>query len=207
MALPKHLQNAFAPDEVEFIAGNTKITIEPLVRLPEIDLMCGTFGPFIPPRKVQVPLWLAVQMKKRHHCNIDPPKWLTTENLRKCIQAEKDEETFSALPYHYMEISKMLLEVAEDNIRDVNTVKYLLKDLREQRQEKARKGLEYLNISNLEVDNLSFMEINEILPFIASAMDELRKMEDIRKDSENQSQYTVTQESGQATGDWELDVE
>lgn len=37
----------------------------------------GHFGPFRPPLRAQVPLWLALMMKQNNKCNIMPPDWLT----------------------------------------------------------------------------------------------------------------------------------
>jgi hypothetical protein len=37
----------------------------------------GDFGPFAPDEEVQVPLWLALQMKKNRQCKIKAPDWLT----------------------------------------------------------------------------------------------------------------------------------
>ncbi len=36
----------------------------------------GEFGPFRPQMSVDVPLWLAMQMKKACRCRIRPPKWM-----------------------------------------------------------------------------------------------------------------------------------
>ena len=33
-------------------------------------------GPFAPNRNLQVPLWLALVLKKRARCRIHPPEWL-----------------------------------------------------------------------------------------------------------------------------------
>jgi len=39
-----------------------------------------SYGPFTPPQKTSVPLWLAVHLKKKRKCRIIPPKWLSTRN-------------------------------------------------------------------------------------------------------------------------------
>ena len=38
--------------------------------------MQGEFGPFNPSMHSQVPLWLAVSLKQRQKCRIQPPDWL-----------------------------------------------------------------------------------------------------------------------------------
>lgn len=86
----------------------------------------GTYGPFIDNVPIQVPLWLALQLKKIGHCHISPPEWLTVgalvlsdrdytieqslaENLRQILKQEREELNFASLPSHYIEISELLL--------------------------------------------------------------------------------------------------
>lgn len=35
------------------------------------------FGPFVPPQKAKVPLWFALQLKKKRKCRIVVPNWLS----------------------------------------------------------------------------------------------------------------------------------
>jgi hypothetical protein len=37
----------------------------------------GDFGPFRPQIPAKVPLWLAIALKKRGKCRIQPPNWMT----------------------------------------------------------------------------------------------------------------------------------
>ena len=62
----------------------------------------------------------ARRARKRHarshahraqHCTIVPPKWMQFESLRATLAAEEENrEEFSALPFHYLEISSLLME-------------------------------------------------------------------------------------------------
>lgn len=76
----------------------------------------------------KVPLWLAINLKQRHKCRIEPPPWLSVGELPhlgenflwpdlQCIdeltekkEAEKAASTFTkmASPY-YMEVASLLL--------------------------------------------------------------------------------------------------
>lgn len=50
---------------------------------PPLCLRCsGTFGPFKPHRPAVVPLWLALDLKRRNLCDVYPPDWLTTAQLQ-----------------------------------------------------------------------------------------------------------------------------
>ncbi|KAI8374557.1 uncharacterized protein BYT42DRAFT_594593 [Radiomyces spectabilis] len=194
MALPRSHQTAFTPREIEFLAGNESIAIIPKYKLPRLDLIqvsmtrtAHPVGPFRPPVRTVVPLWLALLMKKNQKCSIVPPDWLTVESLTKRLEEEENHPEFSALPFHYMEMSQMILECASDDLPNASEVRRLLKDLRETRQFKARKGLGELDDKWLGMNNLSLMEINEIRPFFTRAFNEMRKLQT----NDDQSSYSL----------------
>lgn len=197
MALPKSIQqNVFTPAEIEFISEYEQITILPLQRMEAITLLEGTYGPFRPPITIKVPLWLAVTLKKKHKCSIQPPKWLNIETLKKKKQKEEEElEEFSDLPYHYLEISTILLDCASDDIPYSDEIKILLKDIREIRKRKIKYGLKELNSNNLNLDNLGLMEINEIRPYFSKAFNNIRKLEEVipnYQDSQSTQSYSLS---------------
>lgn len=76
MALPKALQGGITPDELTFLAEEDVVEIVPLFSMSRVRLLSGTYGPFEPPRRAQVPLWLALSLKKKRKCRIVPPEWL-----------------------------------------------------------------------------------------------------------------------------------
>ncbi|ORX49276.1 GINS complex, PSF2 component [Piromyces finnis] len=200
MALPKYIQQSvFTPSEIEFISEYEQITILPLQRMEAITLLEGTYGPFRPPLTIKVPLWLAVTLKKKHKCSIQPPKWLNIETLKKKKQREEEnEKEFSDLPTHYFEISSVLLDSASDDIPYSDEIKILLKDIREIRRRKTKKGLELLNSNYIQLDNLGLMEINEIRPFFSKAFNDMRKLEEILprfQDSQASQTYSMASSS------------
>lgn len=76
MALPKHLQNGLTPDEHTFLAEEEVIDIVPLFSMSKVRLISGIYGPFTPPSKATVPLWLALSLKRKRKCRIVAPDWL-----------------------------------------------------------------------------------------------------------------------------------
>ncbi|KAF9438983.1 DNA replication protein psf2 [Entomortierella beljakovae] len=56
-----------------------------------------------------------------------------------------------------------------DDIPSADSVRMLLKDLREIRQSKARGGVEHIDTTYLQMDGIGLMEINEIRPFFVKA--------------------------------------
>ncbi|KAI9492653.1 DNA replication complex GINS protein PSF2 [Zychaea mexicana] len=176
MALPRSHQAAYTPSEIEFLAGEEEILIIPTHSMPKLQFISGVFGPFRPPLKAKVPLWLALMLKKHHMCSILAPEWLSVDNLKKLLDDEETVAEFSPLPFHYMEISMMLLESAPEDVPNSEQIRRYLKDLRETRQSKARAGLAVLDDRYLGMNNLSLMEINEIRPFFSRAFLEMRKL-------------------------------
>ncbi|KAF9348906.1 DNA replication protein psf2 [Mortierella sp. AD094] len=177
MALPKHLKNGLTPLEIEFLAENEMIEIAASIDTrQDLEFLGGSVSALKPLQVNQVPLWMAISLKKKHKCNIVVPKWMTVDSLQRSIKEEQDADNFSSLPYHYMETAQILLENACDDIPSADAVRTLLKDLREARQSKARAGVDALGSSYLQMDGIGLMEINEIRPFFTKAHYEAEKL-------------------------------
>ncbi|KAM4093997.1 hypothetical protein ACB094_06G161300 [Castanea mollissima] len=136
----------FSAEEVEFIAEDEMVEIVPNLRMDALNFVCGDFGPFFPQLATQVPLWLAVALKKRGKCTIRPPQWMSVEKLTQVLEAERDSQrVFEQLPFHYVEISRLLFDHARDDIPDVYMVRSLIEDIRDVRFHKVETNLESLN--------------------------------------------------------------
>ncbi|KAL4836496.1 hypothetical protein H8958_022021 [Nasalis larvatus] len=96
--------------EVEFLAEKELVTIIPNFSMDKIYLIGGDLGPFNPGLPVEVPLWLAINLKQRQKCRLLPPEWMDVEKLEKMRDHERKEETFTPMPSpYYMELTKLLL--------------------------------------------------------------------------------------------------
>ena len=96
--------------ELEFFACEERILINPRVRLAELKFTCEAIDELQPLREVEVPLWLALFLKKRDKCQIKPPEWLEVDRLKATLaEARENEDKFSDLPFHYLEMAKLLL--------------------------------------------------------------------------------------------------
>ncbi|KAJ2359223.1 DNA replication protein psf2 [Coemansia erecta] len=193
MATTTRQRAGFTMPELEYLAQCEDVTIVPLYRMERLELVRGPVGPFRPPQKAQAPLWLAVMLKRANRCRIVAPKWLSYAHLHGlCKQEEQPESMFSRLPPHYLEIAHILLAAAEDDIVDSQDIRRLLQDLREVRQSKTREGLRMLNPMQLQMDNLSAAEINEIRPLFSRTFDMLRQLDSLAGASDQsqlQSQF------------------
>ncbi|KAK3706728.1 DNA replication protein psf2 [Vermiconidia calcicola] len=95
----------------------------------------------------------------------------------------------NALPYHWLELGHLLLTHASDDFDDPDTVRRLLRDLREVRMSKLRKGFRVLDAgAGVKMNGVGGMEIAEVRGFVGGVVDGLRKInrsrEESRKDRE-----------------------
>ncbi|KAM0752907.1 Psf2-domain-containing protein [Meredithblackwellia eburnea MCA 4105] len=160
------------PADIEFRSLEDDIVILPTLSLPAIPSLDGPrmmYGPLKAMQRTEVPLWLALHLKKKRKCKIITPAWLTIPELEETLREELQQGGFAALPRHYVEISKILLEVASNDMENPDKVRILLKDIREARQSKVREGLQAINSTHLAMPNLSQMELTELRPFFAGA--------------------------------------
>ncbi|KAK5967693.1 hypothetical protein GCK32_000569 [Trichostrongylus colubriformis] len=58
------------PEHCEFLAEDEMIQIIPRRNVPVLHLVCGDVGPLEAGIPVKVPLWLAVDLRRKHHCEI-----------------------------------------------------------------------------------------------------------------------------------------
>ncbi|CAK9135619.1 unnamed protein product [Ilex paraguariensis] len=171
--------SAFSAAEMEFLAEDELVEIVPNMRMDPINLICGDFGPFRPQIATQVPLWLAVALKKRGKCTIRPPEWMSVDKLTQLLEAERDtERVFQPLPFHYVEISRLLFDHARDDIPDIYMVKSLIEDIKDVRFHKIGTGLETISgrTNAVKLSNLSAMEVNIVRPFLAGALQTFYKL-------------------------------
>ncbi|MCD7464497.1 DNA replication protein psf2 [Datura stramonium] len=70
------------------------------MRMEPLNLISGDFGPFRPQIAAQVPLWLAVALKKRGKCTIRPPEWMSVEKLTQVLRMK--ETLKSSNCYHFI---------------------------------------------------------------------------------------------------------
>jgi GINS complex subunit 2 len=77
--------------------------------MSQIDLITGRCGPFRPLVKTQVPLWIALALKKHGKCTLLLPAWLEPDSLTTEVENEISRPDFSKLPFHWLEIASLIL--------------------------------------------------------------------------------------------------
>jgi len=168
------LNSQFTANEIEFLAEDESITIIPNFNLDTLSLINGDYGPFKPSIPIKVPLWLAITLKKRQKCKIQPPLWMDVEYLNERLKVEQTTNSCQDLPFHFKEIAIQLFNCASDDIVNVQEVRTLLQDIWNLRHSKLRQGLLLLdhNKPAYKLNNVSAMEVNSIRPFFIHAMNQ-----------------------------------
>jgi len=89
-----------------------------------------------------------------------------SEYLEGILKEEQTSDEFSDLPRDYLEVSKVLFEIASDDLNNPDKLRLLLKDIREARQSKIREGLGALNSVHLGVSTtLSTLTLSSTLVY------------------------------------------
>ncbi|XP_007887418.1 DNA replication complex GINS protein PSF2 [Callorhinchus milii] len=166
--------------EVEFLAEKETVTIIPNFSSDKIYLITGDLGPFNPGMPVDVPVWLAINLKQRQKCRIVPPAWMDVEKLEQMKEQERKEEPFTPMPSpHYMELTQLLLNHASDNIPKADEIRTLIKDTWDTRIAKLRLSADsFVNQqeAHAKLDNLTLMEINTIGAFLTESLNQMHKL-------------------------------
>uniref|UniRef100_A0A8C2YDC5 DNA replication complex GINS protein PSF2 n=1 Tax=Coturnix japonica TaxID=93934 RepID=A0A8C2YDC5_COTJA len=161
------------PAEAEFMAEKELVTIVPSFSMDTVHLIGGDLGPFNPGLPVEVPVWLAINLKQRQKCRLIPPEWMDVEKLEEIRDQERKEDTFTPMPMGNAS------EHASDNIPKADEIRTLVKDTWDTRMAKLRLSADSFvrqQEAHAKLDNLTLMEINTIGTFLTQALDHMYKL-------------------------------
>ncbi|KAK0174930.1 hypothetical protein PV327_010634 [Microctonus hyperodae] len=169
------------PNEVEYFGEKSLVSIVPNFNFGQIHLISGSVGPFRASLPVNVPIWLAINLKQQQKCRIICPDWMDSDNLELIKENEKLSKFFTPMPSnHYMDEAHMLLNVAADDIADVDSIRTSVKDIWDMRMSKLRTSIDELFKDQSGVhamlNHLTAMEIANIRPMLPHAMDQLLRI-------------------------------
>ncbi|CAG8494722.1 8476_t:CDS:2 [Racocetra persica] len=178
--------DTFTAEDIKFLAEYELITIEPFFKANTFSLSGIEYGPFDPPKRNNIPIWVALTLKSQRLCKIISPSWLT-------VDSETKETKFSAVPFYYAEISRMLLQSAEDDLKSPGELRMLLQQLKEKRENKIRIGLANLEPIPHKINNISAREIHIMRPTFSMLFDSLHRIQETtikRPSGQNLSETT-----------------
>mmetsp|Transcript_17578 Transcript_17578/g.44784 ORF Transcript_17578/g.44784 Transcript_17578/m.44784 type:complete len:355 (+) Transcript_17578:1310-2374(+) len=174
----KHEKLPFTSAQIEFMSEDTSISVTPLFKESMLTFVGGNYGPFRPGLTTDVPLWLALALKKNQKCNILTPHWLSVDYLQTKLEMEREEDTYLCeMPYHYLEIATQLLHHASDDVRQPDRVQVLIDDLYRIRSAKIRKSIQTMeNDDPVQLTNYCAMELNYQRMWLLKAFDQMHAL-------------------------------
>lgn len=108
----------FTAGQLISFASEVTVNIVPRVPFPQLKLITGVVGPLSPGVSSQVPFWLFEFLHQTRRCTLEPPDWLSPQELSNLIQEEEgNDRSFAALPTkHFFTIVYKLLNIADSGI-------------------------------------------------------------------------------------------
>jgi len=169
-------------DEVQYLSENEFISVVPNFKHPEIHLIRGSVGPFLPLVPLQVPMWMAIHLKESHRCRFVCPEWLTLDFVQELLKQEQQQETFTQMPNTYVFIlSQTIMNVALEDIPNGDQIRLLMKDLWDLRLAKLRSSIGSLARSGAlyaKVTHLTQVEICLIRNFLKTSLKHIAQLQD-----------------------------
>lgn len=167
----------------------------------------------MPNQELNVPLWLAIELRNRNQCQIKVPPWMTLQNLTAVIKAERtDMSTFQPLPFRYVEVrdanafgrplfyvpatatnmihpcqvAKLLLTHAKEDIgSNYFKLRDLITSIQCLRMNKIIQGIqEVQGPVTITLRNLSAFECNQVRHIFLYGMDNFHDLSSVMKDVE-----------------------
>ncbi|KAL0478521.1 GINS2, partial [Acrasis kona] len=184
----------FDPQEVEFMSEETMIKIVPLYDMDRIDLITGSIGPFTANESIaEVPLWIAMTLRKKGKCRVIQPDWLKAIQLRDTFEKEVASVSFASLPFHYLEIALLLLKFAGDDFEDQHLIRAKIEDIENFRHDKMKMGLRRISavdgpMFGFVLNNISAMEINRNREFVCTSLHNLRQIDGANEEEEDEEE-------------------
>ena len=84
--------------------------------------------PFNAGLPLEVPIWLATDLRQRQKCRILQPEWMDIERLEEAKEIEQTEALFSELPNPQLFVTaNLILDVATSDITKADKIKTIIK--------------------------------------------------------------------------------
>ena len=121
---------------------------------------------------MNVPLWLALFLKKRHKCRLVPPPWMDPSALDMKLQEERAIPSLSLMDFHYIEIAGLILASAREDIPHKTQVRKAIEDLFTLRMSKLKCGLKGLEATSraINLTNAGAMELQSLRSMLTELM-------------------------------------
>lgn len=158
------------------------IEIEPKIQIAELQLLCGTYGPFSPLIIYKVPIFVAELLHRANHCRVRLPQYYEEEVLLDLQKFEEEnDEFFSIYPYFFE--NKRIIDMCY-NVDDITKIKSIINNVKHLRYKKMNEGLKSLDARAINLNGATMWEINEVKYVILQTMRKARILENDAKSND-----------------------
>uniref|UniRef100_A0A914Z1Z1 DNA replication complex GINS protein PSF2 n=1 Tax=Panagrolaimus superbus TaxID=310955 RepID=A0A914Z1Z1_9BILA len=169
-------------EQCNFLAEDLLIKIMPRIHL-DVEKIDGLYLNFEPRVPTEVPVWVAMFLKKKQICTVIPPTWLTVEDLNTISQAEADSPSFTEIPERFFELSHILITQCQDDLENLEQLRTLVKDIWDKRSSKLRTStMEFLETSeggHVNMNKITQFEIAHTRDFMVDASATIGKLSNV----------------------------
>ena len=173
-------QGTATREELNFYGTEDLVEIKPNFHYGVISLISGKFGPFRPNKIIEVPLWIAIDFKKRGKCYFEIPNHYTPEELRQLVKIEDEfDQKPAPLPYNFFQHFQLLEENASDQFHELKLTKSLVDELRQKRNIKIQNIMKNLSpemTTLIQLDNFTKFEVHMFKNMIGGVLSKYRKV-------------------------------
>lgn len=172
------------PEELEFLGERVITSVVPNFTNDAIHLICGSFGPFRAGIPVNVPLWLASNLRRQQKCRFVPPTWMDVDTLEAIKETEKTSQSFTKMPSdHYMVETKLIVGETPEDVPRSEEIRTMIKDIFDIRMSKYRAFMDtYVRgeSTQIKLDNLTSFEIHSCTPVFTHALDLIGRLKEVQ---------------------------
>lgn len=157
------LNNASSPNESDFYLGEVNVKVNPLFNSDKILFIKQELGPFRQNYPIEIPLWIALELKKKQKVKIYIPDYYFDEYIKqKIIEENNSKDSLCKLEFYFFDMFKILGDNCNDEIKNYISLKALVDKLKDIRHLKIMNIFENINKETefLELENFTYFEIN-----------------------------------------------
>lgn len=186
-------EGTFTKQELHFMVKHESIDIKPNFISDKLKLISGEFGPFRAGVISEVPIWLALYLKKRGKCTILLSEDFSVQLLKAKIKEETESKgSLTKINHNFFEIFDVVAKAAKDDIEDFESVRSMVDDLKERRMAKISRRIQKMDLKTtkfeeLEYGNYTEQELQMNKNLIGEMLEKVHKIKELQHEKKIES--------------------
>ncbi|WUR03421.1 DNA replication complex GINS protein (PSF2) [Vairimorpha necatrix] len=164
-----------SPQELKFISTEELLEVEPTSFIPSLSLIHQSYSDLNPLSIINLPLFIALELKKSGLVQIRLPLVYSFEYLSKLLEDEiSNQREYINIPSNIFSTGKLIIRHSYNCEKKEECIG-LIDKLKETRFKKTLSGLGKMEGRALSLNNLTLFEWYEIKEILVKHMEERRK--------------------------------